>query len=296
MGVHLGAPGVQTEESGGETKTGENEMRCHWLCGLTVLTLLSVLAVAEANETAPQFTAHTLAGETFTNNSLKGHVVLLQFWTTWCPVCRGQEQAIEDIMRDFSGDGLVVIAVDVREDGQTVKDYLAAHARSCHIVLTGSTDLVGAFAPTGFPYYVILDRDGNVAEVAPGGGEPWLRWVLKRAGLGQSPADAMRNGGQRSSTPQTAHVVTPKLIEIPDGPSVSPTKLRPPTVFVLKSGERLEVRRYTIMGGSLRIIADGKQRTVALTELDLKATFAADLERGVNLKIPTNPNEIVMGR
>jgi len=66
-------------------------------------------------------------------------------------------------------------------------------------------------------------------------------------------------------------------------------------VFVLKTGEKIEIRRYTILGGLLRLTLEGKQRTIPLTDLDLKASTAANQARGVNLRIPTNPNEIVMG-
>ena len=50
---------------------------------LLFLMVLSALTLAKARDTAPQFTAHTLGGETFTNDSLRGQVVLVQFWTTW---------------------------------------------------------------------------------------------------------------------------------------------------------------------------------------------------------------------
>jgi len=189
----------------------------------------------------------------------------------------------------------VVIAVDVDEDEQTVKDYLAAHQRSCHIVLEGHSDLVSAFSPTGFPYYVLIDREGNTAATAAGGGEEWLRWVLGRAGLGQSSTNAARGSGQRASASKTTHPITAKLIEIPAGPSTPLAKPRQPTVFVLKAGERIEIRRYTILGGLLRLTVDGKQRSIPLTDLDLKASTAANRERGINLRIPTNPNEVVMG-
>jgi hypothetical protein len=189
----------------------------------------------------------------------------------------------------------VVIAVDVNEDEQTVKDYLAVHQRSCHIVLEGHSDLVSAFSPTGFPYYVLIDREGNIAAAAAGGGEQWLRWVLGRAGLGRSSATTTGGSGQRSSVPKTTHPITAKLIEIPAGPSTPLAKPRQPTVFVLKAGERIEVRRYTILGGLLRLTVEGKPRTIPLTDLDLKASTAANRERGINLRIPTNPNEIVMG-
>jgi hypothetical protein len=69
----------------------------------------------------------------------------------------------------------------------------------------------------------------------------------------------------------------------------------PPTVFVLKSGDRLEVHHYTIMAGSLRIDEQGTQRTIPLSALDLKATTAANHERGIDLKIPLNQNEVLLG-
>jgi hypothetical protein len=56
-------------------------MRLRRLHGLFFLIILSALTAA--SESASQFTAHTLRGETFTNDLLRGQVVLLQFWTTW---------------------------------------------------------------------------------------------------------------------------------------------------------------------------------------------------------------------
>ena len=143
---------------------------------------------------------------------------------------------------------------------------------------------------------MLIGRDGTVVKNVRGASADWLRMVLNSVELGLSPAHALPPGPrQRYCTTRTGHVVTPKMIEIPDGQSAPPTKLRPPPVFVLKSGERVEVRRYTILGGFLRLTVDGKQRTIPLTDLDLKASTAANRERGVNLRIHTNPNEIVMG-
>ena len=189
----------------------------------------------------------------------------------------------------------MVIAVDVNEDEGTVKDYLAVHQRACHIVLEGHSDLVSAFNPTGFPYYVLIDREGNTAAASAGGGEEWLRWVLGRAGLGRPTANATGGSGQRPSASKATHPINAKLIEVPAGPSTPLAKPRQATLFVLRSGERIEVRRYTILGGLLRLTVDGKQRAIPLTDLDLKASTAANRERGINLRTPTNPNEVVMG-
>jgi hypothetical protein len=57
-------------------------MRLLRLHGPLFVIILSALT-ATARDSAPQFRARTLVGETFTNDSLRGQVVLLQFWTTW---------------------------------------------------------------------------------------------------------------------------------------------------------------------------------------------------------------------
>jgi hypothetical protein len=62
---------------------GENMIRLPRLHGLLLLIVLSALTAAAARETAPWFTARTLGGQTFTRGSLRGQVVLVQFWTTW---------------------------------------------------------------------------------------------------------------------------------------------------------------------------------------------------------------------
>jgi hypothetical protein len=203
---------------------------------------------------------------------------------------------VESVTRDFSGKGLVVLAVNVGESGQTVKKYLGEHPGSCHIVLTQDTNLVAQFSPTGFPLYVLIDRDGKIAGTQEGAaGDSGLRGLLSRAGLGVSPVNATARSDQPSSVPRsTTYPSSAKLIGVPGGHSAPPPKPLPPTVFVLRNGERLEAHHYTIMAGSLRIAAHGEQRTIPLAALNLKATSAANHERGIDLKIPTNQNEIVL--
>jgi len=97
--------------------------------------------------------------------------------------------------------------------------------------------------------------------------------------------------------PAATHPISPKMIEISGGPSQRsmPPKSVPPTMFVLKNGERLESHHYTLTMSSLRITASGNQRTIPLAEVDLSATLAANHERGINLKIPTKQSEIYFG-
>jgi len=96
-----------------------DKMRWGRSVGLFVLIIISLCRAARAGEASPRFTASTLGGQTFTNESLKGRVTLLEFWTTWCPYCKSDQSALDEISREFSGQGLVVLAVDAHESGQS---------------------------------------------------------------------------------------------------------------------------------------------------------------------------------
>ena len=95
---------------------------------------------------APRFTAKTLDGEKFSNESLKGKVVLVQFWATWCQYCRRDQPSVDAIVEDFADKGLVVLAVTVGEPKRKVKQYLAESPRACQVVLMEDTNLAALYA------------------------------------------------------------------------------------------------------------------------------------------------------
>ncbi|MFI5113939.1 MAG: TlpA family protein disulfide reductase [Terriglobales bacterium] len=154
---------------------------------LVILAVSLAFAGSDEREPAPRFHAKTLEGEQFTNDSVKGKVVLFQFWTTWCPYCKGEESLVNDITTEFAGKGLVVLAIDVGESKKTVQQYLKDHPRKCRIVLTGDTNLAAMYAANSYPIYVVVDRDGNIAAEQRGAsGVRGLRRMLSRAGLESS--------------------------------------------------------------------------------------------------------------
>ena len=163
------------------------------LVGLLILVAACTLTASDAREPAPRFSAKTLGGEKFNNDSLKGKIVLLQFWTAWCQYCRGEQEMVDDIDKEFARKGLVVLAIDVNESKKRVKKYLESSPRSCRIVLTEDTNLAAMFAAKSYPIYVAIDRDGNVAgEQRGAAGENALRNLLGRAGLESADDSASR--------------------------------------------------------------------------------------------------------
>jgi len=154
------------------------------MLALASVALRHLLGAEEGREPAPRFTAKTLDGEKFSNELLKGKVVLVQFWATWCQYCRRDQPAVEAITGDFADKGLVVLAVNVGESRKKVKQYLSESPRACRIVLMEDTNLAALYAARSYPLYVLIDREGNVAGRQTGAaGEDALRRLLGKAGL-----------------------------------------------------------------------------------------------------------------
>jgi len=149
-----------------------------------VLTSLCAVAGDETGQPAPRFRARTTTGEQFNNESIKGKVVLFEFWTTWCKYCDEEASLVDNIAREFSSKGLIVLAVDVLEPDQKVKKYLTEHPRAVPIVLTKDTNLAAMYNAQVYPIYVVIGRDGNIAgEQRGAAGERGLRRMLRAAGL-----------------------------------------------------------------------------------------------------------------
>jgi thiol-disulfide isomerase/thioredoxin len=157
------------------------------LLGVLLCAAVCLVAAPKDKELAPRFNAVTTTGEKFTNDSVKGKVVLLEFWTTWCGYCADEAAFVDKIGKEFSDKGLILLAINVGESKKTVKKYLDQHPRSCKIVFMEDTNLAAMYAATAYPIYVVVDRDGFIAGTQRGAaGEDGLRRLLSRAGL-ESP-------------------------------------------------------------------------------------------------------------
>lgn len=154
------------------------------LLGLLLAASASAQSRDESGEPAPRFRAKTTTGEQFNNESVKGKVVLFEFWTTWCKYCEEEASLVDNIAQEFKSKDLIVLAVDVLEPDQKVKKYLVEHPRSVPIVLTKDTNLAAMYNAQVYPIYVVVDRDGKIAAEQRGSaGERGLRRMLRRAGL-----------------------------------------------------------------------------------------------------------------
>jgi len=135
---------------------------------------------------APDFRVRTLAQASFTRASLRGKVVLIQFWATWCGFCRRDQEALDEIYMDLAGKGLEVLAVNAGEPEKKVRDYLRASTRVVPVALSSETDLLQRLPAPGFPTYYVINRPGKLAATTRGAqGRDGLLRLLEKAGLAQ---------------------------------------------------------------------------------------------------------------
>jgi len=141
-----------------------------------------------AGKPAPAFQSVALDGTSYSSQGLKGKVVLLDFWTTWCGPCRNEIPLIGKLAAEFKPQGLVVIGMNYEEDRETVEAFLKATKVSYPVVLTSGSSIAPSYEVGAFPTHVLIGRDGSVAAYEVGvGGEAALRALLASAGL-EAPA------------------------------------------------------------------------------------------------------------
>jgi peroxiredoxin len=122
-------------------------------------------AGAVKGEPAPDFTLTDMQGQKVTLSDLKGKVVILNFWATWCPPCREEMPSMEQLYRRYGGQGLVILAVNVEENGMSaVKRFLQRTPYSFPILLDADAEVQNTYKVFRFPETFIIDRNGNIVE------------------------------------------------------------------------------------------------------------------------------------
>jgi peroxiredoxin len=120
---------------------------------------------------APDFELKTLTGETVKLSNLRGQVVLVNLWATWCPPCREEMRTIEKVYQDYKDQGLTVLAVNMtyQDDLPGVAPFVKERALTFPILLDESGEMARAYQLRSLPSSYFIRRDGVINEVVIGG-------------------------------------------------------------------------------------------------------------------------------
>jgi thiol-disulfide isomerase/thioredoxin len=123
---------------------------------------------------APDFSLTTVDGKNAKLSDQKGHVVMVDFWATWCPPCRASLPHVQKVSsnKELADKGLVVWAVDAREDAGTIKDFLNTNKYTFGVPMDSAGATLAAYLVHGIPTTVIIGRNGVIENAFIGfGGE-----------------------------------------------------------------------------------------------------------------------------
>jgi thiol-disulfide isomerase/thioredoxin len=106
---------------------------------------------------------HPLAGGTLSLADLRGQVVVLDFWATWCPPCRRELPRLDALHAELARKGGRVVAVSIDEDRENVDLFARRYGLRLPIALDGPDGLAHELDLREVPLTLVLDRDGRVA-------------------------------------------------------------------------------------------------------------------------------------
>ena len=115
--------------------------------------------------TAPLFSLPRLDGsEAIEIETLRGRVVLLNFWATWCKPCEDEMPAMERLYQELRPEGFELLAISVDEAEESVREFQGRLGLSFPILMDPGQDVAKAYQAYRFPESLLVDRGGTVIE------------------------------------------------------------------------------------------------------------------------------------
>lgn len=131
-------------------------------------------AVASKPFVPDDFTLQTLDGSKLALSSLKGKVVFLSFWATWCGPCKQELPSIQALYDKMSSKGFVVLAVDLGEGKAKVAQFVKHYGLTFPVLLDGDASVGSAYGASSIPTNYLIDRSGQIiARVVGYDGNAW---------------------------------------------------------------------------------------------------------------------------
>lgn len=148
-----------------------------WMVILGVLAVTTVLGIQlsrqlqiqpQAGELAPNFTLTTFEGETFTLEDLRGQIVLVNFWGSWCLPCRAEAPELQALHETYEASGLRIVGVNWLDSEREARAFVQEFGLTYPNGPDVREVIAKQYRITGAPENFVIGRDGRVVETIIG--------------------------------------------------------------------------------------------------------------------------------
>jgi peroxiredoxin len=116
----------------------------------------------EVSRAAPELALEDLAGNPVSLSALRGQIVLVNNWATWCPPCRAEMPALEAYYREHRGEGFTLVAIDAGDPVSEVERFAQSLDLTFPIWMDRNSAALAAFNTTALPSSFVIDRQGTI--------------------------------------------------------------------------------------------------------------------------------------
>lgn len=130
----------------------------------------------------PDFTGDTVDARQLSLGDLRGKVVLINFWASWCAECRPEMPVLQSLHRELVSRGLAIVGINAREDSRAVARYAEELGLTFPLVLDPAGKINARYGVIGLPTTFLVARDGRAVAFAVGArawGSPPARALLE---------------------------------------------------------------------------------------------------------------------
>jgi len=134
-----------------------------FVIGFTLVFSMSVTYAAseKLSGKAPNFTLKSRSGKNIKLSELRGQVVMLNFWASWCGPCRKEMPILEKIQKKYKRLGFTLLGVNVEENSRDAKNYLKDVKVTFPVLFDTRQKTSKLYNVSAMPTTIIIDRNGN---------------------------------------------------------------------------------------------------------------------------------------